>query len=149
MQFSIPARQPFNFLSVVNSHGWVQLAPFTFDQEGQMLSYVLRLASGRVIEIGMSAAEGGVSAQAKGRLTRPERDELARAVTWMFGLDMDFSAFYKATRGEPKLRRAAKLVSHEWYEGGTVGPKEVEAAFEKWGEFKGLAFWFWDWKYTG
>lgn len=292
MQFSIPARQPFNFLSVVNSHGWVQLAPFVFDQEGATLSYVMRLASGRVTEIGMSATDGGVGVQVKGRLTRLERDELARAVSWMFGLDMDFSAFYKAARGEPKLRRAAKLargrvlrsptlfedvvktilttntlwgatkrmtlnllgsfgdpipggearafptperialagpkrlrekvrlgyrapyvhelavrvasgdleleslktsplptpelrkelmsisgvgpyaaanlllilgrsdfipidtwalklVSHEWYEGGAVGPREVEAAFEKWGEFKGLAFWFWDWKYTG
>jgi len=288
MQFSIPARQPFNFLSVVNSHGWVQLAPFAFDQEGETLGYVLRLASGRVVNVGIAAADGGVAVHTQGRLTRSNRDELARAASWMFGLDMDFSAFYKATRGEPKLRRAAKLargrvlrsptlfedvvktilttntlwgatkrmtlnllgsygeplpggearafptperiaaagpkrlkekvrlgyrapyvhelavrvasgdldlealktstlptldlrkisgvgpyasanlllilgrsdfipidswalklVSHEWYQGGAIGPQEVEAAFEKWGEFKGLAFWFWDWKYTG
>jgi len=25
----------------------------------------------------------------------------------------------------------------------------VEKRFKKWGEFKGLAFWFWDWKYNG
>jgi len=25
----------------------------------------------------------------------------------------------------------------------------VEKRFEKWGEYKGLAFWFWDWKYNG
>jgi 3-methyladenine DNA glycosylase/8-oxoguanine DNA glycosylase len=44
---------------------------------------------------------------------------------------------------------ALKLVSHEWYRGKPVTGKEVEKRFEKWGEFKGLAFWFWDWKYKG
>ncbi len=43
---------------------------------------------------------------------------------------------------------ALKLVSHEWYDGERVGRAEVEAAFERWGEWKGLAFWFWDWSYT-
>jgi DNA-3-methyladenine glycosylase II len=42
---------------------------------------------------------------------------------------------------------ALKLVSHEWYEGQPVTAREVEKAFEGWGEYKGLAFWFWDWKY--
>jgi 3-methyladenine DNA glycosylase/8-oxoguanine DNA glycosylase len=42
---------------------------------------------------------------------------------------------------------ALKVVSHEWYEGQPIGPAEVEAAFEGWGEWKGLAYWFWDWSY--
>ena len=42
---------------------------------------------------------------------------------------------------------AVKLVGHEWYDGQPVGRAEVEAAFEPWGEWKGLAFWFWKWKY--
>jgi len=41
---------------------------------------------------------------------------------------------------------ALKMVSHEWYKGKPVAAKEVEKRFAKWGEFKGLAFWFWDWK---
>jgi len=44
---------------------------------------------------------------------------------------------------------ALKLVSHEWYGGDPVGPAEAQAAFEGWGEWKGLAYWFWDWSYTG
>ena len=40
---------------------------------------------------------------------------------------------------------AFKMVSHEWYRDQPVGPKEVEAAFEKWGQWKGLAYWFWEW----
>jgi 3-methyladenine DNA glycosylase/8-oxoguanine DNA glycosylase len=41
---------------------------------------------------------------------------------------------------------ALKMVSNEWYRGEPITAKEVEKRFEKWGEFKGLAFWFWDWK---
>jgi 3-methyladenine DNA glycosylase/8-oxoguanine DNA glycosylase len=44
---------------------------------------------------------------------------------------------------------ALKMVSHEWYKGKPVTAREVEKRFEKWGEFKGLAFWFWDWSYKG
>jgi 3-methyladenine DNA glycosylase/8-oxoguanine DNA glycosylase len=43
---------------------------------------------------------------------------------------------------------ALKMVSHEWYNGEPITAKEVEQRFEKWGEFKGLAFWFWDWSYN-
>ena len=42
---------------------------------------------------------------------------------------------------------ALKLVSHEWYDARPINPGEVEKQFERWGEFKGLAFWCWDWKY--
>jgi 3-methyladenine DNA glycosylase/8-oxoguanine DNA glycosylase len=44
---------------------------------------------------------------------------------------------------------ALKMVSHEWYKDKPITAKEVEKRFEKWGEYKGLAFWFWDWKYNG
>jgi len=43
---------------------------------------------------------------------------------------------------------ALKMVSHEWYAGEAVGRAEVESAFERWGEWKGLAYWFWDWSYS-
>jgi 3-methyladenine DNA glycosylase/8-oxoguanine DNA glycosylase len=40
---------------------------------------------------------------------------------------------------------AFKMVSQEFYEGEPVGPQEVEAAFAGWGEWKGMAYWFWNW----
>lgn len=40
---------------------------------------------------------------------------------------------------------AMSQVSREWHGGQPVGEKEVNAAFEGWGEWKGLAFWCWDW----
>jgi len=42
---------------------------------------------------------------------------------------------------------ALKLVSHEWYRGKPVTAQHVERRFARWAEFKGLAFWFWDWRY--
>jgi 3-methyladenine DNA glycosylase/8-oxoguanine DNA glycosylase len=297
MKFNLPARQPFNFLSVVNSHGWRQLAPFSYDENTKTLSYILRLSNGRVLELKLQDGTDGVTIETE-KLNKSEQKEVTDKVTWMFGLDMDFSLFYAASRGEPKLARAKKralgrvlrsptlfedviktilttntlwaatrnmtlklvsefgeplsfagrapntetkafptpeaiaasssdfirekirvgyrapaihglafrvasgqfdleslktrdlptlelrkelltingvgpyaaanllmilgrhdfipidsyalsVVSREWYAGKPVTAKEVEKRFEKWGEFKGIAFWFWDWTDTG
>jgi 3-methyladenine DNA glycosylase/8-oxoguanine DNA glycosylase len=292
MKFSLSARPPFHFLSVVNSHGWRQLAPFSYDENTNTLGYLLRISNGRVVELKVrdGADADGVRVETE-KLDSSERREVKEKVTWMFGLDMDFSLFYAASGSHPKLARAReralgrvlrsptlfedviktilttntlwaatrnmtlklvnefgeprredvtrkafptpeaiaasspeflkekirvgyrapaihqlavriasgtfdleslktsdlptlelrkellkingvgpyaaanlllilgrsdfipidswalKLVSHEWYHGEPITPKEVEKHFEKWGEFKGLAFWFWDWKY--
>jgi len=303
MKLDLPARKPFNFLSVVNSHGWRQLAPFAYDETTSTLDYTLQLANARVIELKLREAKDGVSIETE-RLNKAEQKEVTDKVTWIFGLDMEFSDFYTASRLEPKLARAKKqalgrvlrsptlfedvvktifttntlwaatknmtrklvdefgaplpyvgrvmpsnseirtetksfptpeaiaasspdfikekirvgyrapaihdlavrvasgkydlealksaslptlelrkelltikgvgpyaaanllmllgrhdfipidsialtVVSHEWHKGKPVTAKEVEKRFEKWGEYKGLAFWFWDWKYNG
>jgi 3-methyladenine DNA glycosylase/8-oxoguanine DNA glycosylase len=287
----VPARKPFNFVSVVNSHGWRQLAPFSYDEDADMLSYVLRLSNGRVIEVKLHDGTDGVKIETQ-RLKKSEQNEVVDTVNWMFGLDLDFSPFYTAARGEPKLAHVKKrslgrllraptlfedvvktilttntlwaatksmtlklvnefgdplekdpskkafptpdmiaasnpdflkekirvgyrapaihqlavrvasgqldletlktnnlptlelrkelltingvgpyaaanllmllgrhdfipidssaltVVSHEWYGGKPVTAKEIEKRFENWGEFKGLAFWFWNWAYN-
>jgi 3-methyladenine DNA glycosylase/8-oxoguanine DNA glycosylase len=292
MKLSLSALPPFSLSTVVGSHGWIRLDPFHKD-EAAGLSYVDRLASGRVVELRVQEATGGVSVEVDDALSAAERDEVARKATWMLGLEQDLSAFYTLAREEPKLahvearaqgrllrcptlfedtvktilttnttwagtirmvqalvarfgdplpldptRRAfptpeqladtdaellrsaaglgyrapyvvelayavasgeldlealkraedptlelrkrllaikgvggyaaanllmilgrydfipvdswaLKLVSHEWYEGEAVERALVEAAFERWGEWKGLAYWFWDWSYTG
>lgn len=40
---------------------------------------------------------------------------------------------------------ARSVVSREWYGREPIGNGEVEAAFERWGPWKGLAYWFWNW----
>jgi 3-methyladenine DNA glycosylase/8-oxoguanine DNA glycosylase len=44
---------------------------------------------------------------------------------------------------------ALKMVSLEWHAGDPVKPADVEKHFEKWGKWKGLAYWFWDWSFKG
>ena len=107
MKFTLPAREPFNFTSVVNSHGWRQLAPFSYDEATNTLSYILRLSNGRVIDLKLHDGTDSVIVETE-KLDRAERKEVADKVTWMFGLDMDFSLFYAASRAEPKLRRAKR-----------------------------------------
>jgi 3-methyladenine DNA glycosylase/8-oxoguanine DNA glycosylase len=289
MKFTLAARQPFNFSSVINSHGWRQLAPFSYDESGNTLSHIMQVSNGRVIELKFGEGVDGISVETE-KLDKTERREVVDKVTWMFGLDMDFTHFYAVSRREPKLAHAKKLargrvlrsptvfedviktilttntlwgatknmtrklvevfgqplpadpdkktfptpaaiaasrpdvlkekirvgyrapaihqlavrvasgkfdleslkssalptlelrkelltmngvgpyaaanllmilgrhdfipidsyalkmVSTEWYDGEPITAREVEKQFEKWGEFKGLAFWFWDWK---
>ena len=276
------------------------MAPFDYDEEAGILHYVIRLGTGKVLEMHIREAPGGVSVETNEKLTKTEAAELTEAVNWMLGLEMDFSAFYAVARKEPKLAHAEKMargrvlrsatffedvlktilttntlwaatkrmnsnlieqfgpsldgenppsggetekrvfpspaeiaasspevlkeavrvgyrapaihelavrvasgeldiesfkmstlptldlrkellkikgvgpyaaanllmilgrsdfipidswalkmVSHEWYDGEPVTPTQVEEHFEQWGEFKGLAYWFWDWKYQG
>ena len=108
MKFTLSARPPFKFLSVVNSHGWRQLAPFSYDELTNILSYILHLSNGRVIELKFHDATDGVNVETE-KLEKLEKIEVTNIVTWMFGLDMEFSSFYSALRGEPKLARAKKL----------------------------------------
>ena len=108
MKFDLSARPPFRFLSVVKSHGWVQLAPFAFDEEASTLHYVDRLSNGRVLEYRISETADGVVVET-GKLTPAEQAEVSDHVTWMLGLDMDFTDFYSASGREPKLVQAEKL----------------------------------------
>ena len=39
---------------------------------------------------------------------------------------------------------ALKVVSEEFHDGQPVTPADVEAAFERFGKWKGMAYWFWD-----
>lgn len=293
MRLVLSARSPFSLSAVIGSHGWVRLAPFGTDASTGGLTYIDRLDSGRVVEMRVQEAAGGVRVEVDGPLSEAERDQVAHKVTWMLGLDQDFSAFYALAREEPKLAHiegralgrllrcptlfedtvktilttntswggtirmvealvaqfgaplpadptrhafptaarlaateaetlrsaarlgyrapyvvelaravasgeldleslkttdmptaklrkqllsikgvggyaaahllmilgrydfvpvdswALKMVSHEWYGGERVGKAQVEAAFERWGEWKGLAYWFWNWSYRG
>jgi len=108
MNLTLSTRQPFSFLSVVNSHGWVQLAPFGYDKDAETLSYIFRLEFGRVVELRLRSAASGVRVEVDGALSAAERGEIKRAVAWMLGLDMDFSEFYTLARDEPKLAQAEK-----------------------------------------
>jgi 3-methyladenine DNA glycosylase/8-oxoguanine DNA glycosylase len=44
---------------------------------------------------------------------------------------------------------AKSAVSREFHGGERVGQAEVEAAFDRWGRWRGLAYWCWDWAREG
>ncbi len=41
---------------------------------------------------------------------------------------------------------AVAAVSRHFFAGRKVGAAEINAVFEKWGRYKALAFWFWDYE---
>jgi 3-methyladenine DNA glycosylase/8-oxoguanine DNA glycosylase len=291
MRLTLPACLPFSLSAVARSHGWAQLAPFSWDESICELAYIVQLDSHQVVEIRVQEAPSGVSVLMDAGLKQAEQDEVTSKATWMLGLDWDLTGFYAVAQNEPKLvgiveraqgrilrsatlfedvvktilttnttwagtirmveslvalfgsslpadptRRAfptpaqlalideetlrssarlgyrapyvrelaravasgnldlealrtaktptsqlhkqllairgvggyaaahllmllghfdtipidswaLKLVSHEWHGGEPVGEAEVKSAFESWGEWKGLAYWFWDWSY--
>ncbi len=102
MEFTLTARPPFSLASVVNSHGWVQLAPF--EAAGTDFTYIDRLSIGRVLRIAVGEAPGGVRVT-MADLAEPEIQEAAGRVGWMLGLDQDFGPFYELCAGEPKLQK--------------------------------------------
>ena len=107
MHFTLDARQPFRLKSVIRSHGWYQLAPFEEELDGTRLHIIMRLTNGHVIEPAIGEFEGGVSVAITAELTPEEKQELSKTVTWMLGLDQDFSTFYELAGTEPKLANAA------------------------------------------
>lgn len=40
---------------------------------------------------------------------------------------------------------ALKMVSQEFFNGDPISPDQVREVFEPWGEWKGLAYWLWNW----
>jgi 3-methyladenine DNA glycosylase/8-oxoguanine DNA glycosylase len=42
---------------------------------------------------------------------------------------------------------ALNQVSNEWFDSQPIQPTDVEKAFERWGEWRGLVYWFWNWQH--
>lgn len=110
---SITPSSPFNFESAAHSHGWVVLAPNTWDQEHQAVQRAERLSTGRVVLLNITGA-GSVKRPRiemkinhSGKLSKKEKNELSFAVGRMFRVDEDLSEFYsifkKRGKGWAKL----------------------------------------------
>ena len=109
MNFLLSARPPFNLSVVVNSHGWVQLAPFSHDKESGGFDYLMELSGGQVIDLRVRPAQSGdVQMETTAALNPAEAEELIGRVTWMLGLDQDLTPFYDLACAEPKLASMAE-----------------------------------------
>ncbi len=102
-----------------------------------------------VSELASSIASGAFNLEGLGQSTLPT-DELRKELLSLKGVGPYAAATLLMLLGRsdfiPIDSWAFRLVSHEWHGGEPVGKKEVEEAFESWGKWKGLAYWFWDWQ---
>ncbi len=101
LKIRLSACSAFSLSSVVRSHGWSELTPFGICSDG--LEYVDRLDSGRVVVLLIAQYRNGVTVEVSDCLDDLEREEVARKVGWMVGLNQDLSAFYSVIRNEPRL----------------------------------------------
>ncbi len=80
--------------------------------------------------------------------TRPT-DEIRRALIALPGIGPYAAATLLGILGRYDFigvdTEAISAVSKGFYEGKPIGAKEIEVVFARWGKFKSLAYWFWDW----
>jgi 3-methyladenine DNA glycosylase/8-oxoguanine DNA glycosylase len=104
----LAAPPPFDFRGTAYSHGWVVLAPNSWDNERSTLRRVDRLASGRVVLLEISGAGTAekpriqISVEHHGRLSATDGADIGKRVGHMFRIDEDLGDFYAIcqSRGE-------------------------------------------------
>lgn len=96
----IEAAPQFDFRQTVLSHGWLMLAPYTWDANSGTLQYIYQPAAGDIQRLQLSAATNGVRLALPDcqRLTPALESEVRAAVKRMLNINWDLSAFYAAMR---------------------------------------------------
>ena len=105
----IPTAPQFDFRATALSHGWLMLAPYSWDDETGILSYVYQSEAGAVQRLRLSEAAGGVQVDLPDcqALTPRLESELTAAAGRMLNIDWDLGAFYAAMRAH---------AGYEWLE---------------------------------
>lgn len=91
--------EPFDLELTVRSHGWYDLAPWTWDEVRGVLARPVVLSTGRVAQVQVAGASGpargglAFRALARGRLTGAEAREARVALATCLSLDEDLAPF--------------------------------------------------------
>ena len=98
MRLRLALPPAFSFDAVVRSHGWYDLAPFSYDADAGVLTAIVPGPTALTFRArdGRLEASGAVSSRAK-------LETMARRV---FSLDLDLSGFDRMLGDEPQLSRA-------------------------------------------
>ncbi|MGB1286586.1 MAG: hypothetical protein ACPG7F_08640, partial [Aggregatilineales bacterium] len=85
------------FISVAKSHGWRQLAPFSFDDETETLSRIHQLSDGTVLQLKMRDGDKAILVEVHGidALSEPQHDEIQEMVARIFNFDWQLDDFYE------------------------------------------------------
>jgi 3-methyladenine DNA glycosylase/8-oxoguanine DNA glycosylase len=120
MRIELAARPPFKWESVIRSHGWYLLAPLVYDPESRVLVKPEQLPNGRIVLMTMRPLSSGVSVEVRGRVNPRERREIGERVAWMFSLEQDLTAFYRAARREAMLAHVRREAHGRFLRSTTV-----------------------------
>ncbi len=94
---SVAAPDDFNFQATIGSHGWLRLAPFSYEESPGRLTRVHQLETGETVLLRMTS---GLRVEVEGMtyLTDAARLQIERDVRIMFSLDWDLKPFYQMMR---------------------------------------------------
>ena len=121
----------FDLDLLVHSHGWVQLAPFSWDERDGILSrheYV----NGKLVHLAVedSGAGAAVSCRCASNLTAPEKKLLRRRCSYMLGLDIDPGPFVRRSRElDRRIHRLARRGGARMLKGSTLFEDVVKTLF--------------------
>lgn len=95
LRLALP-KSRFDLRTTVFTHGWVDLAPFRWDEAEGELHTPLLLAD-RVVDLGIRSGSGHLNLRIHtgGPVPRPEQGELKRQVRRMLNLDLQLAEFWK------------------------------------------------------
>ena len=98
--FAICTSPQFDFRATIFSHGWLQLAPFRWDEARAELEYTVQTAASDVLRIRLSAGKDAlcVSLPDVSRNSGALEKALRQIVIEMLNLDWDLRPFYAAMR---------------------------------------------------
>lgn len=110
-RFRIQAPEGFDLSLVVRSHGWYDLPPLRWDEQGGELGFDVALDAGTGVSVAIRQA-GDVlrgTADANTALSASQRREVKRIARWCLRLDEDLSEFYELARDDDRIAWAAEL----------------------------------------
>jgi 3-methyladenine DNA glycosylase/8-oxoguanine DNA glycosylase len=106
----LPVARPFELRLCLFGHGWVALAPHSFDETTSTFATVLRLGQQTVDATLCQERRDALTLRlaSERRLDAAQRALAKRQIAHMLRLDCDLSAFHAMCRKEPSLRWAAR-----------------------------------------
>jgi 3-methyladenine DNA glycosylase/8-oxoguanine DNA glycosylase len=106
----VRAPEPFDLALTVRSHGFYDLAPWTWDETRRVLSRPLALAGGRAVNAEVADAGNGLAfrAVARGRLSAAEAREARAQLARCLALDEDLGPFRRAAAALEVERAAGR-----------------------------------------
>ncbi len=92
----------FNLQSVIHSHGWWRLPPFSLNEESGALSRVDALSDGAIVRYTVYEDDGALLLQVEDALTAAQQAELVAIVARILGWELDLAPFYEYLAAFPE-----------------------------------------------
>jgi 3-methyladenine DNA glycosylase/8-oxoguanine DNA glycosylase len=104
-EISLPVMKPFDFKSVLQSHGWVDLLPNKYDERECSFSRPLKLASKRVIHLNVSSSFIRrpyilINIEHKNMISAIDLEEIKRKIIYMLRLNETMEDFYSLCKNK-------------------------------------------------